>query len=407
MQDDFGLRSEPKIYDYEWLRTCFDQVRQSLILDASAETILFLRKQHGFIRFVDAYAGLCANCATITDLRFHMDRFARTGHFRWGRFSEFWQKNIPTGEYNLGEERAVELADALGGVAARIEMSFSLSIRASTNQKVPSADRAVAHVRTAMGTDNPELMIFVALEEEFQILQGRWNLRRAFVDFAARGAINEFAIDVVCARDMGRVPAAVATGLYLAKRENDPPRLVLIVGLAGGFHDGTEEGMIIVPNTVVDLATRKIGDKGDQTTTQFRRRDFSLDQSVYEYMTSFEFDENQWQQRAIRDGDWPPHRRPSFRPGLITSLDEVVSSAAWQKTLLDDSPKLLGVEMEAGGVCAVAERYKVPVTMIRAISDKADPAKVDTQWRLRGMKTIATLIEAIEWSAIIQKLKAK
>jgi nucleoside phosphorylase len=165
--------------------------------------------------------------------------------------------------------------------------------------------------------------------------------------------------------------------------------------------------MIIIPHTVVDLATRKILDKGDHTMTEFRRRDFSLEPIVYEYLTSSNFDRRSWEQIAIDQGEWPTHRRPSFHHGLITSVDEVVVSDAWRKSLLNDTPKLLGVEMEAGGVCAAAERYKVPVAMIRAVSDNADPAKVDTQWRSRGMKTMATLIEAIDWLAIIGGLKAK
>jgi nucleoside phosphorylase len=63
--------------------------------------------------------------------------------------------------------------------------------------------------------------------------------------------------------------------------------------------------------------------------------------------------------------------------------------------------------MEAGGVCAAAARYNIPVSMIRAVSDKADPSKADTQWRTRGMKTIATLVEAIDWHAITGRLKAQ
>ncbi len=256
--------------------------------------------------------------------------------------------------------------------------------------------------------ENPSLVIFVALEEEFKILKKRWNLQRAFVDFAARGNVANTTIDVVCANAMGRVPAAVAMGFYFGERKDDLPTLVLTVGLAGGFEEEKiEEGMIIIPDTVVDLATRKLIDTDDETKTEFRRRDFQLEKAVYNYLTSSDFDHEAWEKVAIAQADWPDHRRPSFHPGLITSLDEVVGSKKWQKSLLTQTPKLLGVEMEAGGVCAAAEAYKVPVAMIRAVSDKADPAKKDTQWRSRGMKTIATLVEAIQWPAIITKLKTR
>jgi nucleoside phosphorylase len=132
-----------------------------------------------------------------------------------------------------------------------------------------------------------------------------------------------------------------------------------------------------------------------------------LERMVYDYLTSSDFDHGAWERIAIAQADWPKHRRPSFHRGLITSLDEVVSSETWREELLDDTPKLLGVEMEAGGLCAAAQMYKVPVAMIRAVSDNADPAKVDTAWRPRGMKTIATLIEAVEWAAIIGRLRSQ
>ena len=407
MQDNFGLSSEPKIYDFEWLRTCLSQIGQECLLNASAEAILYLRKQYGFIRFVDAYAGACVNCNTITDLRFHVDRLAHATRIPWRAIAEFWKKNIQSQEFEFEENRASELADALGLLAARIEIEFSLSARINAlTRRTATLKDAVQHVRMIMKGGHPELVIFVALEEEFATLEKRWDLKRAFVELAAGGNINGMPVDVICAKNMGRVPAAVATGFYLASRRDDPPQLVLILGLAGGFEDEKiEEGMIIIPHTVVDLATRKIHDKDNRTTTEFRRKDFPLDQIVYDYITSNDFDLAAWQQSAINDADWPAHRRPSVHPGLISSLDEVVSSSRWRKALLKSSPKLLGVEMEAGGVCAAAGRYNIPVSMIRAVADKADPSKADTQWRTRGMKTIATLVEAIDWHAITERLK--
>jgi nucleoside phosphorylase len=411
MHDHFGLPSEPKIYDFNWLKTCFDQLALSLLLDASALTVLSLRRRHGFIRFIDAHAGLSAKVATLTDLRFHLDRLVRAARIPWMQFASFWKEGAAPEEYELEEKRVIEVADALGELARRIETEFSIASRTATSASPVSGrppQRTLGQVRTTMKMDYPELAIFVALEEEFDILKKRWGLMRRFGDFEAHGYVDQFSIDVVCARNMGRVPAAVSTSFYLASREESRPALLLILGLAGGFEEeGIEEGMIIIPHTVVDLATRKIGDKHGKTTTQFRRNDFQLNQILYEYLTSADFDLPAWQQTAIEFGEWPAHRRPSFYTGMISSLDEVVGSRNWRETLLKHSPKLLGVEMEAGGVCAAAKQYNVPVAMIRAVSDKADPAKVDTQWRSRGMKTIATLAEAIQWSEVIRLLRAR
>ena len=403
MQDSFGLPSRSNAYNYEWLRACLAQVELELLLDADANAIVTLRSQHGFIRFIDAFVGLCSMCQTVTDLRYHLDRLARASNTSWRRLASLWSLNPATKTFELGESKLVELADALGGLAARVEAEFSLSVRIHTSPT--KADRIV---RGKMKEDTPELVIFVALEEEFEILQKRWGLRRAFGDYAARGTIKGFMIDVVCARSMGRVSAAVTMGLYLLERKDPSLKLILVVGLAGGFEEEKiQEGMILIPHTVVDLATRKVTDIGEQQQTEFRRRDFSLDTSVYEYVKSNDFDDEEWQRIATDFADWPSHRRPSFHTGLITSLDEVVSSENWRKMLLDATPKLIGVEMEAGGVCAAVEKRRVPVSMIRAVSDNADPAKTDTAWRPRGMKTLATLVEAIDWQAITSRLPSR
>jgi nucleoside phosphorylase len=258
-----------------------------------------------------------------------------------------------------------------------------------------------------MDEQEPKLAIFVALDEEYEILKRRWTLVRDFAEHRARGRINSVPVDVISANGMGRVPAAVTTGYYLAHRRSGMPLLILVVGLAGGFQEeGIEEGMVIVSDRVIDLATRKVRDKKAGTQTEFRRRDFPLDGTIHDFVTSTDFDQAAWQREAIEVGEWPSSRRPSLHFGSLTSLDEVVSSTKLRKEILNDTPKLLGVEMEAAGVCAAADRYKVPVAMIRAISDKSDPSKKDNAWRSRGIKTIAILIEMLDLAAITSRLES-
>lgn len=88
----------------------------------------------------------------------------------------------------------------------------------------------------------------------------------------------------------------------------------------------------------------------------------------------------------------------------MASVDEVVSSNKWSGLMLEGpggEKKLLGVEMEAGGVCAAAEHARVPVCMLRAISDNADPSKADDGWRKRGMGTIALLLERLPLDEVL------
>jgi nucleoside phosphorylase len=91
----------------------------------------------------------------------------------------------------------------------------------------------------------------------------------------------------------------------------------------------------------------------------------------------------------------------------MTSLDEIVSSEEWVDQLCTVEPKLLGVEMEAGGVCAAAASFGMKVAVLRSISDLSDPAKTDDIWRVRALKTSANLLEHLQWNEILNENKRK
>jgi nucleoside phosphorylase len=60
--------------------------------------------------------------------------------------------------------------------------------------------------------------------------------------------------------------------------------------------------------------------------------------------------------------------------------------------------------MESGGVVAAARAFRghaLPIFQIRAVSDMADPAKSDTEWRKRGVQTIAHLVSRIDWERVL------
>ena len=141
----------------------------------------------------------------------------------------------------------------------------------------------------------------------------------------------------------------------------------------------------------MDLANRKVIDEESEASSpKFRRRDFNLAPALRNVLSSDAFAMKEWSDSIIED--WPKDRRPSVHYGPLTSVDEVVSSADWRGKLLSVDDRLLGVEMEAGGVCAAAEKYNVKVCMVRAVSDNADPSKEDDKWRTIGMKALARLL---------------
>jgi nucleoside phosphorylase len=57
--------------------------------------------------------------------------------------------------------------------------------------------------------------------------------------------------------------------------------------------------------------------------------------------------------------------------------------------------------MEAGGVCAAAKMNSIQVVVVRGVSDLADPAKSDNVWRQRAMKTVAHLLESVDFRLLL------
>lgn len=103
----------------------------------------------------------------------------------------------------------------------------------------------------------------------------------------------------------------------------------------------------------------------------------------------------------MKDAEWPDDRRPAIRYGPVASLDEVVADAGFVDSLFQAWPKLLGIEMESGGVCAAADSFRIKAAVIRGVSDLADPSKSDNEWRRRAVKTVAHLIENLDFNVIL------
>ncbi|MGY5356120.1 5'-methylthioadenosine/adenosylhomocysteine nucleosidase [Wenyingzhuangia sp. IMCC45467] len=64
--------------------------------------------------------------------------------------------------------------------------------------------------------------------------------------------------------------------------------------------------------------------------------------------------------------------KPKVIKGLIASGDEFINSNIKLKQLQNDIPNLQCVEMEGAAVAQVCEEYKIPFSIIRIISDKAN-----------------------------------
>ena len=400
---DFRLPMKPKSYDFKRFSKFLSVFGlDNIVLGAPADLLVALRQRDGFISFVDAYVALAetGHAATDTGLVFAAGLAARRTRIDWSRLD---QRRLDL--FELSPVEVLELDDMLREAATALNDAYGLPTRIAFAGIDPARPSRTDRSPIVVNSIEAELVIFVALEEELDVLAKELNLAKGHLSPAAVGHIAETAVDVICPKEMGRVPAAVAMATYMAKRK-DKPKLVLIVGLAGGFQEnGTEVGHAIGVTTVVDLAHRKVqDDKSRGTTQKFRRRDFNLRSAVNDVLTSQHFDEKAWRDDAHDRFDWPSDRRPSIHKGAVASVDEVVSSDDWRRQLLNGHDKLLGVEMEAGGVCAAVERDSIPVCMLRIVSDNADPSKADDQWRRRGMRTLASLLTKLPFDRVFEAL---
>ncbi|MEO9899235.1 hypothetical protein [Nisaea sp.] len=398
---DFRIPTD-KAYDYRVLRSFLDVFYLSdLLLDGSADLILEFRRRSGFISFIDAYVGAARKLVKLSknelEIKYYADRARRATKYEWNTVPRL-KGNL----FDLSPVQIFEMDHAFQEAADVISAHLDLERRAADfGEKDKGSEKQNGKI-AVMSRSRSQLVIFVALEEELKVLVDSWGLTRYSDEIAASGLVGETPVEIICPLNMGRVSAGIAVTDYLAKRSEDIPKLIMIVGIAGGFEENESKvGHIVCVTDCVDLGIRKVRDVEDGGTSHnFRRKDYRMATVFQRTLNAFNRDE--WAIEACSLG-WDDDRRPAIRFGAMASADEVVSSDDWRNQMLKAAEKLLGVEMEAGGVCAAAEVYNVKFAMLRAISDLADPAKADDKWRRLGVATIANLIEKLPLKYMLSK----
>lgn len=170
---------------------------------------------------------------------------------------------------------------------------------------------------------------------------------------------------------MGRVQAANATNDAM-RRWN--PRYVLLVGIAGGIAEaGVKRGDVLIADQVADYELQKLIDQGNQIRWEVHRADPRLLEAARNLG-------NNWRKRIKK-------RRPQKGTaerfiGPVATGDKVIAIKEAIEHLRRDWPKLLGIEMEAGGAASAAFQaaQRPGFLMIRGVSDLADENK-DDSWR--------------------------
>ena len=400
MPKNFFLPSKPKVYSFRRLKIFLETFGAStLFLRSSAEFITRMRKLNGFIELIDSYVQIASRFPRDGDLSYQVRQSVERAKFNWDDFSA--KRSNPLKDPTPIESR--EIADACGELAASLSTEHGLDRRTTD----PVKDFSNANIAST-GVRKMTVAIFVALEEELIILNHQLGFKRKS-DGGASGSIEGISFDVLCPNEMGRVAAAVEITKYL-ERVKTNPKLIFCLGIAGGFKEADiDPGTVVCCDTVVDLASRKISDDREgKSSTTFRDRQYNCSGStkVYSVAKSDDFDLGDWKRFCVEHFEWPDGRSPSLKQGKIASGDEVVASNDHREMMIGSVDKLLGVEMESGGLCYAAQMNGVPVAVLRVISDMADPSKADDKWRKIGMKTLGQLVKRLPLARVIELLNA-
>lgn len=177
----------------------------------------------------------------------------------------------------------------------------------------------------------------------------------------------EYSVVVTTLLGMGRVQAADAAKAAIYRWQ---PRYVLMVGIAGGIAEArVKVGDILISNQIVDYELQKLTTSGAQIRWEVHRADPRLLSAVSDFPYAL------WKKEIAIERPGPGD--PTRHVGPIASGDKVIALADVPQSYREMWPKLIGVEMEAGGVATAAFQSANPpgFFMIRGVSDLADAKK--------------------------------
>jgi nucleoside phosphorylase len=182
------------------------------------------------------------------------------------------------------------------------------------------------------------------------------------------GDVGKYRLIVAPLLDMGNKEALGATQDAIRLWT---PRYVVLVGIAGGFaKNGVKLGDLLVPNQIADYSHAKVKGRREEIRWQAQPTDPELRGRAGALLP------DQWQ-KDIREGR-PEETAPVVHPGTVATGDRVIAARRVLATFVEHWPKLIGVEMEAGGVakaCFDAPDPRPRFFMVRGVSDLADEKK--------------------------------
>lgn len=385
---EFGTSVSDLRYDYNALRELLEALRiWNVIRDMSAESMLLLRMMDGYFRFRKWFDDLAAENSGVRSI-------AEIGALALRLHPSIRKHSDELNHLAAGVRSSGSLALSIAQLEAVGHRLGAISMMVDSSDVGRKAPRSI-NIPLDIHVDPPTIGLFVALNEEREFFVERWQLQNEYPERVWVGKVGKVNVHLYCSGRAGRVPATAASMKVLSETLVSFD-LLIVLGICGGFAEmKVMRGDILAPEVVVDLSSRKVRDDTQGAASEFRPRVYNLDDRIMRFLNSGTFDRKAWQAAVVSSEYWPAgiDRLPRVYHASIASIDEVVSSDVLRKKLLEVSPGLHGVEMEAGGVIEAASYHGVPVGVVRGVSDFADPLKTDDVWRRLAMHATAQLVE--------------
>lgn len=211
-----------------------------------------------------------------------------------------------------------------------------------------------------------------AMKEEILLL--KHDIQDLKVDkFGSRefysGTINDKEV-VMCLSGWGKVAAAsTATSLINLFKVDQ----LVFIGLAGSMQNHLNIGDIVVANRLIQYDVDLSNPQGFHDikppfwkTFDFEVSTTSIDQTLAA-IDKFILNLREKKYRSI-NSDY----EPKIHVGAIGTGDQFVASPEGKERISKRFPEVLCTEMEGAAIAQVGADYKIPCTVIRIISDKAD-----------------------------------
>ncbi|MEX3935896.1 hypothetical protein AB4Y32_29585 [Paraburkholderia phymatum] len=166
--------------------------------------------------------------------------------------------------------------------------------------------------------------------------------------------------------------------------------------ISGGFAtQNVTVGDVLVSTQIVDYELQKI----EPGRTAVRPSYPPISQRLLQ--ASLNFQDRSWV-KSLKSRPSPGEPQVHFGP--VASGDKVINDAQALQRLIDLHPKLVGVEMEAGGAAAASHQHETNFFMVRGVSDLADGQKGNSavlRWRQYASEVAAAYAVGLVRSGLL------